>query len=110
MNTTFERNIFFGVYQFRKEVINVSLSFSLIRDDNGEIIGFSKIVRDFTGQRSVAQYARSLIEASLDPLVTISPEGKITDVNEATVQVTGVGADFSDYFTKPEESGKGWLS
>jgi len=27
-------------------------------------------------------YARSLIEASLDPLVTISPEGKIMDVNE----------------------------
>ena len=29
-------------------------------------------------------YARSLIEASLDPLVTISVEGKITDVNKAT--------------------------
>jgi len=28
-------------------------------------------------------YTRSLIEASLDPLVTISREGKITDVNEA---------------------------
>ncbi|NLG49525.1 MAG: PAS domain S-box protein, partial [Chloroflexi bacterium] len=26
-------------------------------------------------------YARSLIEASLDPMVTISPQGKITDVN-----------------------------
>jgi PAS domain S-box-containing protein len=31
-----------------------------------------------------------LIEASLDPLVTISAEGKITDVNEATTKVTGV--------------------
>ena len=40
--------------------------------------------------RAASQYARSLIEASLDPLVTISPEGKITDVNEATEQVTGV--------------------
>ena len=39
-----------------------------------------------------AEYARSLIEASLDPLVTISPEGKITDVNEATIKVTGVRA------------------
>jgi len=29
-------------------------------------------------------YARNLIEASLDPLVTISADGKITDVNEAT--------------------------
>ena len=33
---------------------------------------------------TASQYARSLIEASLDPLVTISVEGKITDVNEAT--------------------------
>ena len=41
-------------------------------------------------RRQASQYARSLIEASLDPLVTISPEGKITDVNEATVKVTGV--------------------
>jgi len=30
-------------------------------------------------------YARSLIEASLDPLVTISAEGKIMDVNKARV-------------------------
>ncbi len=31
-----------------------------------------------------SKYARSLIEASLDPLVTINAEGKITDVNNAT--------------------------
>jgi PAS domain S-box-containing protein len=56
---------------------------------------------------TIAQYARSLIEASLDPLVTISVQGKITDVNAASVQATGVprealiGTDFSDYFTEP---------
>ena len=55
-------------------------------------------------------YARSLIEASLDPLVTISPEGKITDLNEATEQVTGlarealIGTDFSEYFTDPQRA------
>ncbi len=59
-------------------------------------------------------YARSLIEASLDPLVTISAEGKITDVNEAAVKVTGVprekliGTDFSDYFTEPEKARSGY--
>src|SRR5690349_363753 len=59
-------------------------------------------------------YARSLIEASLDPLVTISPEGKITDVNEATVEITGVpreklvGTDFSDYFTEPNKAREGY--
>ncbi len=57
-----------------------------------------------------SQYARSLIEASLDPLVTISAEGKITDMNEATVNITGVtrefltGTDFFDYFTEPQKA------
>ncbi len=61
-----------------------------------------------------SQYARSLIEASLDPLVTISPEGKITDVNEATVTVTGVSrenlinTDFSNYFTEPIKAREGY--
>ncbi|MFB3893918.1 MAG: ATP-binding protein [Phycisphaerae bacterium] len=64
--------------------------------------------------RQASLYARSLIEASLDPLVTISPEGKITDVNTATEQVTGVarakliGSDFSDYFTEPDKARAGY--
>jgi len=64
--------------------------------------------------RSAAQYARSLIEASLDPLVTISPEGKITDVNEGSIKVTGVpretliDTDFCDYFTEPERAREGY--
>src|ERR1700736_3935256 len=41
-------------------------------------------------QRTASAYARSLIEASPDPLVTISPEGKITDANQATELVTGI--------------------
>ncbi len=65
--------------------------------------------------RSASLYARSLIEAGLDPLVTISMEGKITDVNEATVQVTGVprklliASDFSAYFTEPDNAHAGYL-
>jgi len=57
-----------------------------------------------------SHYARSLIEATLDPLVTISPEGKITDVNEATVKITGMsrekltGTDFLNYFTEPQKA------
>ena len=70
--------------------------------------------RDVTAQKQASQYARSLIEASLDPLVTISPEGKITDVNEGSIKVTGVpreklvGTDFSDYFTEPEKAREGY--
>ncbi len=65
-------------------------------------------------QKKASQYARSLIEASLDPLVTISAEGKITDVNAASADVTGVarekliGTDFSNYFTEPEQAREGY--
>jgi len=59
-------------------------------------------------------YNRSLIEASLDPLVTISSDGKITDVNKATELVTGylrnelIDTDFTNYFTEPEKAKKGY--
>ena len=64
--------------------------------------------------RAASLYTRSLIEASLDPLVTISTDGKITDVNKATESVTGcsrdklIGSDFSTYFTEPEAARKGY--
>ncbi len=62
----------------------------------------------------IANYARSLIEASLDPLVTISATGKILDVNEASIKVTGVerekliDTDFSNYFTEPKKAQEGY--
>ncbi len=64
--------------------------------------------------REASHYTRSLIEASLDPLVTINPDGKITDVNEATMRATGiarealVGSDFSNYFTEPDKARSGY--
>lgn len=57
-----------------------------------------------------SRYARSLIEASLDPLITISIDGKIMDMNQATVKMTGLtreqllGTDFFEYFTKPSKA------
>jgi PAS domain S-box-containing protein len=57
-----------------------------------------------------SQYTRSLIEASLDPLVTISAKGKIMDMNEALAHITGMsrekltGTDFLDYFTEPQKA------
>jgi PAS domain S-box-containing protein len=64
--------------------------------------------------RRAVTYNRSLIEASLDPLVTIGSDGRITDVNTATEQVTGsprgelIGADFSDCFTNPGSARAGY--
>lgn len=84
-------------------------------DAAGSPTGFLVMSNDISERKraeeqvhSASLYARSLIEASLDPFVTISPEGKITDVNEATAKITGVpreqlvGTEFCDYFTRPD--------
>ena len=97
------------------------VSVTALRDSHNAIIGYLLIGSDNTARkqaddrlRTASQYARSLIEASLDPLVTISPEGKITDVNAGSIKVTGVsrgkliGTDFSDYFTEPDKARKGY--
>ena len=97
--------------------IHISLTVSPIHDASGKLIGLSSTARDITERKRVAVqltaaslYARSLIEASVDPLVAISAEGKMTDVNEVTIKVVGVprekliGTDFSNYFNEPEKA------
>lgn len=97
------------------------VSVTALRDAQEVIIGFLLIGTDNSARQEAddklwqaSQYARSLLEASLDPLVTINVHGKITDVNEASIKATGVqrvmliGTDFSDYFTDPQEARKGY--
>ena len=101
--------------------IDISLTLSPIIDQFGKLIGISTIARDISESKKVekrlelaSKYNRSLIEASLDPLVTIGSDGKITDVNSSTESVTGyfrnelIGNDFSDYFTEPEKAREGY--
>ena len=93
-----------------------------ILDDDNNFKEFRISVTDITEIKEAAKeiesankYNRSLIEASLDPLVTIGPDGKITDVNQSTEKVTGfsrnelIGTDFSNYFTDPKQARKGYL-
>jgi len=102
-------------------ITHVLYNASLYRNASGEVQGVFAAARDVTSQKQAEQelleaslYARSLIEASLDPLVTISPNGKIMDVNKATETITGatreqlVGNDFSAYFTEPDKAQKGY--
>ncbi|MDD2307015.1 MAG: PAS domain S-box protein [Prolixibacteraceae bacterium] len=92
------------------KLTDVLFNGSVYKDDLGEVLGAVIVARDVTAQKLLSQYSLSLIEASLDPLVTINIEGKITDVNEATVNITGLereklkGTDFFDYFTEPEKA------
>ncbi len=68
---------------------------------------FERLVRAEAKTRSASAYVHGLIEASLDPLVTIGMGGKVTGVNRAMEDVTGVpragliGSDFSHYFADP---------
>ncbi len=96
------------------KLTDVLYNASVYKDAAGNVLGVFAAARDVTAQKQASQYARSLIEASLDPLVTISPDGKVTDVNEATAKVTGItrerliGTDFADYFTEPEKAREGY--
>src|SRR5665648_590912 len=92
------------------KLTDVLFNGSVYKDDKENVLGIVIVARDVTAQKLASQYARSLIEASLDPLFTINPEGKITDMNEASVNITGVphdklvGTDFFDYFTDPQKA------
>jgi PAS domain S-box-containing protein len=103
-----------GVYQLtlrhhngRETLTEVLYNASVRRDANGDVLGVFAAARDITEQSHAFEAARSMLEASLDSLVAISPEGRITDANEATVRLTGVpreglvGTSFSQYFTDP---------
>jgi PAS domain S-box-containing protein len=98
----------------------VSFNASIFKDTGGKVKGIFAVARDVTEQRRLEQelreqqnYSRGLIEASVDALVTVDPQGRITDVNEQMVRLTGhnkqalVGSPFADYFTDPDRARAG---
>ncbi|MBF0344515.1 MAG: CHASE domain-containing protein [Nitrospirae bacterium] len=94
--------------------------FLLVLSSRAERI--TQIVKERTEELIAAQemlkraniYNRTLLEASIDPLVTITGEGKIGDVNKATEHITGfsrdeiIGTNFSSYFTEPDKAMAGY--
>ena len=98
----------------------VSFNASIFRDPEGDVRGIFAVARDVTEQRRLEEqlreqqnYSRGLIEASVDALMTVDLNGRITDVNEQTVRLTGygrqqlVGSLFAEYFTDPERARTG---
>ena len=95
----------------------VSYNASTFRDAAGRLQGVFAAARDITEQKKLEQrlresqaYNRGLIEASVDGLVTVDPEGTITDVNEQMCRITGysreelIGTPFADYFVDAERA------
>jgi PAS domain S-box-containing protein len=95
------------------------VSVTALRDAQDAIIGYLLIGTDNTARQEVEEerkrleqglrdqqfYTRSLIESSIDALMTCDPRGIITDVNKQTEALTGctrdelIGAPFKNYFT-----------
>jgi PAS domain S-box-containing protein len=93
----------------------VSYNAATFNDRDGKLQGVFAAARDVTDQKALEQrlqeqqaYSRGLIEASLDGLVTVDPEGFISDVNNRMCEMTGydrtglIGTRFADYFTDPD--------
>ena len=115
------RDIEFDLVRKDGTILPVLVSATAITDPDGNYLMSRSMVYDMTERkraeealRLASAYNRSLIEAALDPLVTIGPDGRITDVNAATEAATGhprgalIGTDFSDYFTDPEKARAGY--
>jgi PAS domain S-box-containing protein len=64
--------------------------------------------------KSNSLYIRGLIEVNADPMFIIDLHGKITDVNKAAEDATGIGrteligSDFSKHFTEPKKARAGY--
>jgi PAS domain S-box-containing protein len=88
------------------KLTDVLFNGSVYKDDKGNVLGAVVVARE----KLLSKYSRTLIEASLDPLITINSEGKITDMNEALANITGItrekitGTDFFDYFTDRDKA------
>ena len=100
--------------------LQVSFNASVFKDPAGNVRGIFASARDITDRvrleeqlRENQAYNRGLIESSVDGLITVDPEGFITDVNEQMCRMTAYGRDelvgsgFKHYFTEPERADAG---
>lgn len=98
-----------------RRLLQVSFNASVFKDPTGNVRGIFASARDITDRvrleeqlREQQTYLRGLIESSVDGLITVDPEGYITDVNEQMCRMTGysrdelIGSPFRQYFTDPQ--------
>lgn len=105
------RNYELALLDGKGATIPVSFNATLYRDPDGVTQGVFAAARDIRERlrmihdlEEAKNYARGLIDSSLDLMVTIDREGIIRDVNNAAVSLTGmarnrlIGSRFSDFF------------
>src|SRR3989441_344645 len=98
----------------------VSYNATAFYDRAGNVRGVFAAARDITDRdhleeqlREQQTYLRGLIESSVDGLITVDPQGFITDVNEQMCRMTDyeredlIGTPFKQYFTEPDRADLG---
>jgi len=103
-----------------RRMLQVSFNASVFTDPSDKVMGIFASARDITDRvrleeqlREQQTYLRGLIESSVDGLITVDPEGFITDVNEQMCRMTGydrdepTGSPFKQYFTDPQRADTG---
>ena len=103
------------------------VSVTALRDADDKIIGYLLIGTDNTARQQIEEermkldqrlrdqhyYTRSLVESSIDALMTTDPRGIMTDCNKQMETLTGctrdelIGAPFKNYFTDPARAEAG---
>lgn len=80
------------------------------KDAHGKAIGFLLISKDITQELQTIEklnYTRSLIESTIDALITTDNKGMITDLNQQMEKMTGytrqefMGSPLKQYFSSP---------
>jgi PAS domain S-box-containing protein len=77
-------------------VIDVSLTVSPLRDEHGEVIGASKIMRDITSSRAarrMQEHFAAIVESTDDAMITKDPTGHVTSWNAAAQRIFGYSAE-----------------
>ena len=91
--------------------LDVSLSISPIRDNEGRIIGVAKLARDITEQKRIAreldaqrEWFRVTLGSIGDAVIASDPDGRVTYMNEPAQDLTGwttseaIGQPLADVF------------
>ncbi|HZL04047.1 MAG TPA: PAS domain S-box protein, partial [Coriobacteriia bacterium] len=98
----------------------VSYNASTFTDPDGKLQGVFAAAREVTEYKALESqlrdseaYNRGLIEASVDGMITVDPDGRIMDVNEQMCRLSGysreelIDTPFKDYFADPDLADRG---
>ena len=103
------------IIQKNKELLDVDISLSVLKNHNGKIVGSIGVLKDISEQKRIEDALetsekkfKQLYEKAPIPYHTLSPEGIITNVNDKWCQSLGyikkevIGKSIFDFVANPE--------